>query len=264
MPQQPITLVTSLAPHNADNQRRAMDSWRHAGFSVTSLNAEPEIDQVRKLFPDMDVRAVARDASADCGRPLVYLDDAFAHLRENGSQVCGLVNSDIHLRSDESTIRYVTGEARGSLVLASRTDLDSLESRHGETFKHGFDVFLFDRAILDLVPASRFCLGQPWWDYWFPACFIRPRRPVPLKLVTFPFIAHVRHPSDWNRHRNFEKYGLHCLQFFEPARAQELAKQSPDPLRLSVGQYSVQVAQAIWRHSRWLSPPRPAADAGAG
>lgn len=250
---EPVNLVTSVAPHNVENQRRAIDSWLRAGFSVTSLNAESEIAQSQRLFPEINFQPVTRDASSECGRPLVYLDDVFAYLRKNGSEVCGLINSDIHLRTDEATIRYVVEQARGSLLLACRTDVESLDSRIGEVFKHGFDVFLFGRGILDLVPSSRFCLGQPWWDYWFPSCFINPRRPTPLKLITFPFVAHIKHSSDWNRDRNFEKYGLHCMQYFEPAKRQELMKQPTEQLRLSIGLYSVQVAQAIWRHSQWLS-----------
>jgi hypothetical protein len=248
-----VNLVTSVAPHNVENQRRAIDSWLRAGFSVTSLNAESEIGQVRKLFPEIDFQPVARDASAECGRPLVYLDDVFAYLRKNGAKVCGLINSDIHLRAGEAAVQYVVEQARGSLLLACRTDVEALDRQTGEVFKHGFDVFLFDREILDLVPSSKFCLGQPWWDYWFPSCFINPRRPTPIKLVTFPFVAHIKHSSDWNRDRNFEKYGLHCMQYFEPAKGQAIMKQPAEQLRLSIGLYSVQVAQAIWRHSRWLS-----------
>jgi len=113
-----VKLVTSVAPHNVENQRRAMDSWLNADFSVISLNAESEIAKVRKLFPEIVFQPVARDASADCGRPLVYLDDAFAFLRTNGTEVCGLINSDIHLRADETTVRYVVEQAHGSLLLA--------------------------------------------------------------------------------------------------------------------------------------------------
>lgn len=248
-----VSLVTSVAPHNIENQRRAMDSWLRAGFSVTSLNSEAEIDQCRTAFPELDFHAVARDARAECGRPLVYLDDVFAFLKHSGSNICGLVNSDIHLRADAATIRYVVAEARGSFLMACRTDVDTLEERTGEVFKHGIDVFLFDREILDLVPSSKFCLGQPWWDYWLPSCILGMQKQIPLKLVTFPFVAHIRHASNWDRDKNFEKYGLHCLQYFDPSRRQALLKQSAEQLRLSIGQYSVQVAQTIWRSSRWLS-----------
>jgi len=253
-----VKLVTSVAPCNVDIQRRAIDSWLRAGFSVTSLNADAEIGRCRELFPEIDFQPVQRDASAECGRPLVYLDDVFEFLRKNGSEVCGLINSDIHLRADEESVRYVVEQARGSLLLTCRTDVESLESRTGEVFKHGIDVFLFDKGILDLVPSSNFCLGQPWWDYWFPSCILGMQRNIPLKLVTFPFIAHIRHPSNWDHDRNFEKYGLHCMQYFDPAKRQELMKQPTEQLRLSIGQYSVQVAQAIWRHSRWLSYARRA------
>lgn len=248
-----VQLVTSLAPHNIENQRRAMDSWLRAGFSVTSLNAEAEIEQCRAAFPGITFHAVVQDARAECGRPLVYLDDVFAFLKKTGSGVCGIVNSDIHLRADAAAVDYVVEQARGSLVLTCRTDVDMLESRTGEIFKHGIDVFLFDKSLLDRMPPSRFCLGQPWWDYWFPSCVLGMQKDIALKLVTFPFVAHIRHASNWDQDRNFEKYGLHCLQYFDPARRETLLKQSAEQLRLSIGQYSVQLAQTIWRSSRWLS-----------
>lgn len=248
-----IGLVTSIAPHQVENQRRAISSWMSAGFSVTSLNAVSEIDRCRELFPEIDFQVVERDASQECGRPLVYLDDVFAFLRKNGTAICGLINSDIHLRADETTIRYVIEESRKSLVCICRTDVEALDIRAGEVFKHGLDAFLFDRKILDLIPSSKFCLGQPWWDYWFPACVLGMQRHVPLKLVTFPFIAHVSHSSSWNRDRNFEKYGLHCMQYFDPARGRELMKQPAAQLRQSIGAYSTQIAQTIWGRSRWLS-----------
>lgn len=248
-----IQLVTSLAPQHIENQRRAMDSWMRAGFSVTSLNTEPEIGQVRSSFPELDFQSVTRDASSECGRPLVYLNDVFAFLKTTGPGVCGIVNSDIHLRANASTVNYVLEQARGSLVLICRTDVDTLESRTGEIFKHGIDVFLFDTAVLERLPPSRFCLGQPWWDYWFPSCVLVMQKDIAIKLVTFPFVAHIRHTSNWDRDRNFEKYGLHCLQYFDPARREALLKQSAEQLRLSIGQYSMQLAQAIWRQSRWLS-----------
>ena len=251
-----VNLVTSVAPHNVENQRRAMDSWLRAGFSVTSLNAAAEIDRCREFFPELQFHPVGRDANAECGRPLVYLDDVFAFLRNTGADICGLINSDIHLRADTAAIDYVLEQARGSLLLTCRTDVESLEDRTGEVFKHGIDVFFFDKGILDLVPSSKFCLGQPWWDYWLPTCVLGMQKQIALKLVTFPFIAHVRHASNWDYDRNFEKYGLHCMQYFDPARKQELIKQTAEQLRLSIGVYSVQLAQSIWRNSRWLSYSR--------
>lgn len=248
-----VNLVTSVAPHNAENQQRALDSWLRAGFSVTSLNAEAEIDACRHLFPDLNFQPVTRDASAECGRPLVYLDDVVAYLKQHGSSVTGLINSDIHLRADPATIEHVVDQARGAFLMSCRTDVDTLEDQTGEIFKHGIDVFLFDKQILDRVPASKFCLGQPWWDYWLPSCMLGMSQKIPLKLVTFPFIAHIRHASNWDRDRNFEKYGLHCMQFFDPAKHQALMNQTPEQLRLSIGVYSVQLAQAIWRNSQWLS-----------
>jgi hypothetical protein len=43
------------------------------------------------------------------------------------------------------------------------------------------------------------------------------------------------------------------MQYFDPARGREIAKQPAAQLRQSIGTYSAQIAQTIWGRSRWLS-----------
>lgn len=244
-------LVTSVAPHNIENQRRAIESWLHLGFSVTSLNSKEEADHLRPLFEDVEFSLVARDAHVECGRPLVYLDDVVAFLRQRGTPVCGVINSDIHLRATPATMRFLLDEARGSLVFANRVDVDSLESMTGENFSRGFDLFLFDHAILRYLPSTRFCLGQPWWDYWLPSCLFKVPS-VRLKLLAFPLALHVKHALNWHLD-NFDKYGLHFVQCFEPEVHRRMLSETPEKQKESTRSYNLQALAMIWLRSQWLS-----------
>ena len=250
-------LVTSIAPHNIQNQQLAIASWQRLGFSVTSLNASSEIAQLKPAFKDVDFVTVQKDALLDCGKPLVYLDDVIAFFRSNGSPVCGLINSDIHLRATPGMIRYLIGQAKDSMVLFNRTDVDTIDQDAGEIYKHGFDAFLFDKSILDMLTPTEFCLGQPWWDYWLASRFMKSPQSAPcrfsLKLAAFPFAVHVSHEKKWDHSGNYQKYGLIFAKILDPATYNALNEQSAEMQRNSLHSLSINVAATVLLQAQWLS-----------
>jgi hypothetical protein len=250
---EPTLLVTSIAPHNIENQQRAIESWLRLGFAVTSLNAPSEIEELKPFFGNVEFVAVQRDAQADCGKPLVYLNDVVAFLGSHGTPVCGLINSDIHLRATPETVRYLLEEAKNSMVLASRTDVKTLDDATGEVYKFGFDVFLFDRAILETLPSTEFCLGQPWWDYWLASCLIRLPRQFPLKFASLPITIHIEQASNLHNDDNYRKYGLQFAKFLDQGTHNALLKQTPETLRGSLETLSLNVAMAILFECQWIS-----------
>ncbi|MBI5461693.1 MAG: hypothetical protein HY941_05855 [Gammaproteobacteria bacterium] len=250
-------LVTSIAPHNILNQQLAVESWLRLGFSVASLNAPSEIEQLGPDFSTVEFVAVHKDASQDCGKPLVYLDDVVAFLRSHGTPVCGLINSDIHLRATPAMIDYLIGEARGSMVLSNRTDVDTLDQDAGEIYKFGFDAFFFDKSILDMLTSTDFCLGQPWWDYWLASRFMKSPQGVScrfaLKLANFPFAVHVKHDKKWDHSGNYERYGLKFAKYLDPSTHAALQVQAAETLRNSLHSLSVNVAATVLLQAQWLS-----------
>ncbi len=250
-------LVTSIAPHNIQNQQLAIASWLRLGFSVTSLNAPSEIEQLQRVFSAVDFVAVQKDAALDCGKPLVYLDDVIAFLRSKGSPVCGLINSDIHLRATPEMIRYLIEQAKNSMVLCNRTDVDTLDQDAGEIYKYGFDAFLFDKSILDILTPTEFCLGQPWWDYWLASRFMMSTQSAPsrfaLKLATFPLAVHVRHEKHWDHSGNYQKYGLIFAKILDSATYDSLKVLSLDMQRSSMYTLSINVAATVLLQAQWLS-----------
>ena len=258
MTERPL-LVTSIAPHNVENQQRAIESWLRLGFAVTSLNAASEIVNLKpRVGNNVEFVTVQRDALADCGKPMVYLNDVMAFFASRGTRVCGLINSDIHLRAKPEAIRYLLDEARNSVVLASRTDVNSLDDAAGEVYKFGFDMFLFDTAILEILPSTEFCLGQPWWDYWLASHFInKSPQSAPckfsLKLVAFPLAVHVKHEKYWDQGGNYEKYGMHFAKCLDPATHATIMKQPPAMLRTALYNLSVNITAMVLLQGKWIS-----------
>ncbi len=247
-----VTLVTSIAPHNIENQQCAIESWLRLGYCVTSLNIESEISELRPLFKDVEFRHVSRDAQAECGRPLVYLEDVFAYLKEKGTAISGIINSDIHLHATLETLDFIIEQARGSMVFACRADVGALENPVGEVFREGFDVFIFDKKILDSLAETQFCLGQPWWDYWFPFSVSYISGVLRPKFLVSPFATHIQHKVNWGA-GNYQRYGMHFAKHMNSPLYKSLLTQSSNKKSKTISLYALEVWMNILRRSTWLS-----------
>ncbi|HOK65213.1 MAG TPA: hypothetical protein PK054_04545 [Anaerohalosphaeraceae bacterium] len=189
-------LATSISPRNPDNQQRAVQSWLKAGFSVISVNNPEEIELLRPLFPQVVFVPARRNGQEHFGKPLIYIDDLLATLRETGASTVGLINSDIHLKITEAHRRVLEEVTPKSVLCVHRVGVQSLDEEKGELFIGGVDAFLFHRRILEQIPPSIFCLGVPWWDYYFPIVCILNQ--VPLVRFQEPIAYHRKHPLNWD------------------------------------------------------------------
>ena len=192
-----ITIATTIAPGaNLANQQQAISSWLKQGFQVISVNCPDEIEVLASHFPYIRFVAASRDSREKFGKPYVYFDDLLRALHEQGTPLCGIVNSDIHLL-DNRLYQFVQQEAAGAFLFGARLDIDSIEQyRQGEWYR-GFDYFFFDRTIIPHYPAEYFCIGLPWWDYW--VVLIPLINSIPVKKLISPAAYHVRHtPGNLN------------------------------------------------------------------
>lgn len=62
-----ITIATSIAPKNIENQKLATESWVKCGFKVVSVNIKQEIKQLRSQFPHVTFHEAKRDARKETG-----------------------------------------------------------------------------------------------------------------------------------------------------------------------------------------------------
>ncbi|MEG4282323.1 FkbM family methyltransferase [Microcoleus sp. A006_D1] len=207
-----IAIATSIAPGNIDNQRAAVESWRALGFSPVSLNSPEEISQLQPIYENVTFHAVNRDARVEAGRPLVYLDDMFAYLRDRPTKICGIVNSDIRLKAGSDFLALICKEAENSIVFGSRVDVETSENTEGKVYAQGFDFFFFDKQLLEQFPTSQFSLGLPWWDLWIP--LTAHQKNLNLKYLASPVAYHIKHQVNYIN--NFwQTKGIHFTEFFD-------------------------------------------------
>ena len=192
-----FVVATSIAPKEIAKQQAAIATWFDLGFRVLSVNNANEIELLQPYFPQVRFVAAARNAQNHVGKPLIYFDDMLKTLVKFGSAVCGIVNSDIHLRADEHFIRFITQEARNSFVYGSRVNILSPGNIMGESYDCGFDFFFFDKAVAGLYPPTPFAIGATWWDYW--AVIVPLLRGYTVKKLTSPLAFHIVHALNWSR-----------------------------------------------------------------
>lgn len=195
-----IVLVTSIAPKGIENQQRAIASWIENGFRVISCNIDEEIDMIAESFPEVEFVRVKRDSRKINGKPCPYIYDMLQALKVKGGEVCGIVNSDIHLRSfTKDMYEFLYDNAQENLVFFRRqevSEIDKAGRKGSNLFFGGIDTFLFHRNIIDLIEDDGLILGQAMWDYWFP--IVLERKGIAIKEMVNPITFHVAHATRWD------------------------------------------------------------------
>jgi hypothetical protein len=225
----PLLIATSLAPgKRADVQTAAVASWRKLGCAIWSFNATDEIVHLAPAYPEIVFVEPPRTARVPAGRPLIYVCDMLDRLRAAGAQAIGLVNSDILIEGPADLGARLVGAAQGSLVAATRVEIDSLAARTGDRNLSGFDAFFLDPALAPLFVDHGFCLGMPYWDYWLPLTVALNR--LPLKRIEGDIVFHLRHEESWGDSRTI--YGQKLMDTIqaELRRAQTTGAQGATPL----------------------------------
>jgi len=206
-----ISIATSIAPFNISLQQEAIKTWIALGFSVISVNNPKEIAEISPHFPGVRFVEACRDARAVAGKPFIYFDDILAALWESKSSLCGIVNSDIHLRTDIGVYQFVAREAQDALLFGTRLDVTSMEDLTGEENTFGFDYFFFNRNLISLYTPTDFCLGAPWWDTW--ALLVPILSGVQVKQLVTPIAFHLYHITKWSE--LYEHYGGRLVSHLE-------------------------------------------------
>ena len=187
-------IATSIVPGGRiDIQAAAVKSWLDMGFTVTSLNSPEEIDGLRNTIPRVEFAAQMRTGKLEAGKPVIYISDILHHLKQSGETIVGIVNSDIYLPPNPNLITYIEGHAKGGLLFGPRQEVPEFGSSEGKMDPFGFDYFFLDPEILRVWPETRFCLGMPFWDLWFPLVPIFAG--VPAKKLISPIARHIPHPT---------------------------------------------------------------------
>jgi hypothetical protein len=231
-----ITIATSFGPTRLDVQRRAVDSWREAGFEVIALNSQAEIAKFEGRFADVPNVVPPRDARAFMKRPYVFVRDVVSALVDTGSPVIGIVNSDVEFNAASGFAEFVRSCTANSMLFGSRVDYAAGQRKAtGVRYEWGYDFFFFDARLSTSIPDDPFCLGLPWWDFWFPLQF--QLAGARTALLESPVAFHEAHPANYPRNVWLAYAGL-----MEP----HLAKLRASPKLLPRSRDAVEDIQQRW------------------
>lgn len=207
----PIFLATSLVPgRDAALQTMAVNSWRAAGFQVLSVNGKAEADSIRASYPGVEVVVPASTAERFAKKPVPYIHDLLKALRaaiaasgrDPATCVAGIINADIYVRDVAGLKAFIQREAQGALLCGPRVDVPgadhfaAYQPTGREVYSIGYDYFFLPGKFLDDYAESPFCMGMPFWDYWFPLVTLL--RGKPIKALNSPVALHVSHETRWD------------------------------------------------------------------
>jgi hypothetical protein len=204
-----VGVVTSFMPRRIEAQRAALQSWRAAGLSVVSVNSRMEAAELREHFPDVTFKLIDQPIEDIRGRLFVPIRAMIQAAKESSADICGIINSDIEFRGDESFFDSVRREAPGALVFGNRIDVADAAATSGKAFRNGYDFFFWSRENSDLFEETPMMLGLPWWDFWLP--LHAHSQGLKIKRVVTSGMVHLLHPIGWDT-PNFVKMGQRCAE----------------------------------------------------
>ncbi len=214
-----MMIATSISPNRVQQQIEALNTWLNQGFHVVSLNAEDEITLLEKQVHQIQLISVDRNARDFFHKPLIYISDIIRYLQIQESEIVGIINSDIYLKEKNNFAYTLEKFSKNSVVLISRINISSLSDLNGATYNYGFDAFFIDQQLLHFFPESQYCLGIPWWDYWFP--LIAMKKGLNLKLMQNQKLYHLEHNINYDM-EIWRKMGIKFAEEFIPGTKTKL------------------------------------------
>lgn len=214
---QDVTIATSLPPKNITITGQAVDSWLRYGFKVISVNTEQEYGLLAQHFPDIQFCIQNDTAREITGKDHQYLDALLDALAASNSPVCGIINADIVLQGGSESWLQIIRYAQQNFIYSSRINVSGLDVKKGLRYDSGFDWFLFPSTFTPRVPRTKFVLGAPFWDLFFPAWAFFSG--YITAICYSPMALHITHPTNWafELFISFGRYILEC--FSEPFAA---------------------------------------------
>jgi len=189
----PLIGTSFVANDRMDVQQQSVTSWLDQGFDVVSFNSPEEIENLKFKFPGVTFAPQMRTAMNIIGKPMIFINDMLHYFSKHGPEICGIVNSDIYFRPEHDIIGFIYQISKDAFLYGPRLEVENFNSIDGTLDPFGFDYFFFDKSIKGTWLETKFCLGMPFWDHWFPLMPILAGKNV-FKLMT-PVANHIPHPT---------------------------------------------------------------------
>ncbi|HPY76219.1 MAG TPA: glycosyltransferase, partial [Anaerohalosphaeraceae bacterium] len=150
---------------------------------------------------------------------MIYIDDILKALKETQFEIVGIIYSDIYLSLESVHLNAIARQTQDALVCVNRVNVKKQGDSNSVSYVNGFGAFFFRRWLLERIPASRFCLGMPWWDYYMPTVCILNQ--IPLVCFQDLIACQICHPFNWDRVQWAHEAKYFFEQLLELCRQQE-------------------------------------------
>lgn len=221
--------ITSIAPghKNFENQFKAVESWKKAGYEVVSLNAPEEIEQLKE-FKGVKFISTHRHNKQMFGKPYVTISAIIDYLKEAKSKHSLIINSDIIINDADGITEDLKKRSEEGIIVMNRVDFDKV-FEDGKIYELGFDGFYINEKHLETFPQSILCLGQCHWDYWLP--YTATVKGVKLIRLKEKYIFHKKHnvqysANDWVRTAEIFRSETGLLKYKNIKQATSIAYQT--------------------------------------
>lgn len=190
------SIMASKNHAEIENQKLAIESWKKLGFSVISCNVKEEIDVLKTYFKDIEFYELKRSGKNIYGKPYPHAYDLIQVLENQEDPICGIINSDIHLRGFSNSIQaFIEKETEGKMLYLHRYDIDKLEQVTGKYYFSGIDAFFFNKKNLHAYSDENFFVGRPEWDHWM--VYSTLMAGLDICEIKNPVAFHVKHQQRW-------------------------------------------------------------------
>jgi hypothetical protein len=183
-----MKVFTTINPYsNYEAQNEALLSWSKY-YDVYSVNTSDEIEISKEKFPYINF--IETDDIFDYnGRKLVRLNAILDIIKIIDTVDCAIINSDIILNKKINNI------PDNGLVIASRWELNENEKPY--QFNDGYDLFIFNKSLINLLKNNKYVIGMPWWDFWIPLISIKAG--VRVYHIKNHLISHRTHQTNYDK-----------------------------------------------------------------
>lgn len=206
-----ITAITSISPThvNKDIQHKAVESWITLGMKVISINSQSECDILKPLYKDVTFVPTVRTMELTFGKPLVSVSAIFDYCKIYESDNFCIINSDIELQTDKSTIERIEVKMQDYIVMANRINYET--EKVGKKYLLGIDVFFIAKKYINSFPQTMHALGMTFVDYFIP--FSATKLGIQTIFIEQDIAYHKEHKQQYS-HDNWLKSGRFFLWEF--------------------------------------------------
>lgn len=203
-----MVVCTSISPVHPNNQLRAVKSWQDLGLIINSFNHPSEISELKQQYNGVNFIATDRTMELTYKKPLVQISAVLDWMKgQTQSHFC-IINSDIELKTDNTTIVRIQEEMKTAIVLCNRIDYENENIYEGKQYQYGIDVFFIHKKFVHLYPQSMFCFGQCFWDYEIP--YIAAKKGIEVTFLKQTIAFHKKHSFQYNEDE-WKKAGRYFL-----------------------------------------------------